>query len=418
MDRTSAGPLLKSAAWLTCAGTQKVLALLESAGKPARVVGGAVRNALLGRPVKDIDIATVATPDEVARLARSAGLTVIETGLAHGTVTVVVDHVSFEVTTLRRDVETDGRHARIMFTDDWREDASRRDFTINALYCDRSGEVYDPLGGLGDIETRHVRFIGSPDDRIEEDYLRILRFFRFSAEYSDGRLDEAGHAACNRLQDGLDAISAERIRSELLRIFVAKSAVPVVRAMDSGGVLSRVLADQPDVRAFAAMCEIEAHCKIPPDPIRRLAALAVHRPGDALKLKERLRLSNIDFDRLAEMIMPNRGYDPAASELLAKAALYRAGPEKFRDGHLLAWARSSVPVNDIGRRERLGLIERWQVPEFPVRGQDVIGLGVSPGPDVGHILASVEDWWIKTGFPEDPMRIAQELGLAVKVTKS
>ncbi len=409
---------LAHAKWLQHSDTRRVLAALEREGQPARVVGGAVRNALLGRPVKDIDIATPVLPDDIVRLAQTAGLKAVPTGIAHGTVTVVVHHTPFEVTTLRRDVETDGRHARVTFTDDWAEDARRRDFTINALYCDSDGNIHDPLGGLTDIAAPRIRFIDHPQDRIREDYLRILRFFRFTADYTSGEPDEAGLAACTELRSGLDQISAERIRSELLRLMTAQGAVRTMTAMTASGILAQVLGSEPDLAAFARAADIEDAIGRVPDAILRLAALAVHLPGDATRLRDRLRLSGLETDRLSHMAMPDRGFDPAVAERYAKAALYRHGPDAFRDGALLAWVRSGAPAKDIGRRERLRLIDRWTVPELPVRGQDVLALGVPAGPSVGSILSQFEDWWIAAEFPSDPARLARELNRLVMVTKA
>jgi poly(A) polymerase len=408
---------IADAPWLACEETRAVLAALQHEGQPARIVGGAVRNALLGRPVKDIDIATPVLPDDIVRLAQGAGLKAVPTGLAHGTVTVVVNQTPFEVTTLRRDVETDGRHATVAFTGDWVEDARRRDFTINALYCDGDGHIHDPLGGLADIAVPRVRFIDDPRDRIREDYLRILRFFRFTAEYTSGEPDAAGLAACTELKSGLDHISAERIRSELLRLMTAPAAVRTLTAMIASGILPQILGSEPDLAAFARAADIEDALGRVPDAVLRLAALAVDRPGDATRLKDRLRLSGLEFDRLSQMAMPERGYDPGTAEREAKAALYRHGADVFRDGLLLAWARSGDPPNHIGRRERLRLIARWPVPELPVRGQDILALGVPSGPLVGVIMSQYEDWWIGEQFPADPERLARELARLVKVTR-
>jgi poly(A) polymerase len=419
MPNSSDAPSLAGAAWLTQPETRAVLAALERGGYPARVVGGAVRNALLGRPVKDIDIATPMLPEDTISVAEQAGLKTIPTGLQHGTVTVIANHTPFEVTTLRRDEETFGRHARVAFTSDWAEDAARRDFTINALYCDAAGVIYDPLGGLADIAEPCIRFINSAKDRIKEDYLRILRFFRFTAEYTNGVPDPDGLAACTALQSGLAKISAERIRSELLRLLAAPAAEPVLAAMATAGLLSNVLGGTADLERFSRLVAIEAALARPGDETLRLGALAVARPGDALRLRDTMRLSNTEYERLSRMVLPDHGYDPGQAELKAKAALYRHGAEAFRDGLLLAWANArDVRADDIGFRERLRLIERWPAPELPVRGQDVMALGVPAGPAVGAILSHFEEWWIAEGFPSDADRLARELQRIAMVTKA
>ena len=264
---------LAEARWLREASTQRVFAAIDSGGFQARAVGGAVRNSLLGLPVTDIDIATTARPEDVMRLARASGLAVIETGLKHGTVTVIANRRPFEVTTLRKDVETHGRHATVAFTDSWSEDACRRDFTINALYCDADGTVHDPLGGLGDLTARRVRFIGDAAERIREDYLRILRFFRFTAQYSEGLPDAAGLAACTRERAGLGRLSAERVRQELVRLLVARGVLDAVMAMREHGILAAVLPAAPRPGLLARLVEIEAGQGLDGDVMLRLAAL-------------------------------------------------------------------------------------------------------------------------------------------------
>ena len=291
LPATATMPSLSDAAWLIAPSTQCVMAVIAAGGFEARAVGGVVRNALFGLPVTDIDIATTAKPQDVMRLARAAGLAVVETGLQHGTVTVIVGHHPFEVTTLRRDVETHGRHATVAFTDDWAEDARRRDFTMNALYCDAGGRLHDPLDGMADLRARRVRFIGQAGERIREDYLRILRFFRFTAQYSDGDYDAAGLQACTRERAGLAQLSAERIRQELVRLLVAPGAVAAIEAMQAHGVLAQVLPFAPRPSLFARVVEIDRGHGLAGDAMVRLAALAVELREDAVRLAEGLRLS-------------------------------------------------------------------------------------------------------------------------------
>jgi poly(A) polymerase len=405
----AAPPSLAGAEWLTRPATRAVFAALAAGGEQARAVGGAVRNALLGRPVTDVDIATTARPEQVLDLAKAAGLAAVPTGVTHGTVTVISDHTPYEVTTLRCDVETFGRHARVTFSRDWTEDAGRRDFTINALYCDADGTVHDPLGGWPDLVTGRVRFIGDARARIREDFLRILRFFRFTAEHARGAPDAAGFAACIAERGGLALLSGERIRAELLRLLAAPRAVESVLAMDEAGILELLIGGPPDLRLFERLAAIEAAIGCAPDPVLRLGALAVMGPGDAVRLQERLRLSREEADKLARAALRDRGFDPATPEHAAKTFLYRHGPEAYREAGLLAWARASDPPEDAARRRRLALPERWRAPQLPVRGADVLALGVPPGPEVGRILADVEAWWIEAGFPSDEERVRAAL---------
>jgi poly(A) polymerase len=410
-------PRLVGAHWLEQPETQAVIRAIAAGGEEARAVGGAVRNALLGRAVKDIDLATPALPETVMRLAERAGLKAIPTGIEHGTVTVVVHHVPFEVTTLRRDIETFGRHARVTFTSDWAEDAGRRDFTINALYAAGDGTIHDPLGGYDDIVHRRVRFIGHAEDRIREDYLRILRFFRFTAEYAQGHPDRAGLEASARLSEGLTQLSRERVRAELLRLLAAPGALPAVASMEQSGILARVLPTTTDVGTLSRLVEIEAILGRPADSILRLGALAARLPGDALKLRDGLRLSASEYERLARMSMRDSGFDPATPVQQAKAFIYRHGPDAYRDGALLAWARSSATTDDAHWSSRASLAERWRPPSLPIRGADVVALGIPQGPDVGRVMASFEEWWMGTDFTTDQSLISDALARCAVVTK-
>ncbi len=404
-------PDLSGAEWLKRAATRMVFAALAADGAQARAVGGAVRNALMGTPVKDVDIATTALPADVMRLATQAGLHAVPTGFEHGTVTIVAKHVPFEVTTLRKDIETFGRHARVTFTTDWTEDALRRDFTMNALYCDPDGAVHDPLGGYRDLMARRVRFIGDARQRIREDYLRILRFFRFLAEYGDGAAPDAdGLAAAVAEKAGLDGLSGERIRAELLRLLEAPGAIAAVRAMYDAGLLQPLLGEPVNVDRLARLAAIEHALARAPDPVLRLAALALDRPGGAASLQQRLRLSGAETVRLARASFRDCAFDPAASERDAQAFLYRHGEQTFSDGALLSWAGSGEAPDNPDRARRVRLPQRWQAPELPVRGADVLALGVSPGPDVGRVIAAFETWWIEQGFPTDAKRVADKLG--------
>ncbi|HRN88501.1 CCA tRNA nucleotidyltransferase [Hyphomicrobium sp.] len=412
-------PSLAGALWLTSPDTRAVLDAIREGGFDARIVGGAVRNALMDAPVKDLDIATTALPDEVVRLAEAAGLRAVPTGVTHGTVTVISGRQPFEVTTLRRDIETFGRHARVTFTTDWAEDAARRDFTINALYCDASGTLHDPLGGYPDLAARRVRFIGSAEDRIREDYLRILRFFRFTAEYADGQPDAAGLDASVALADGLAQLSGERIRAEMLRLLGAPRAVETVSAMAAVGIVDRLTGNRCDVRLFARLAAIETALGLLPDPLLRLAALAGSKPGEARDaLAQRLRLSNAEAERLARVGLPDRAFRPETDEREARVYIYRFGADAFRDGVLMAWAASDAPADDPEWRMRFHLAERWTAPELPVRGSDLLARGLAEGPAIGRVVRAFEDWWITHDFPSDKLQLAKALSDLVKANRN
>jgi poly(A) polymerase len=396
----AAPPSLQDAAWLKRPETVRVLAALSGEGIETRAVGGAVRNALLGREVTEVDLATTAVPKTVMKLVRKAGLKAVPTGIAHGTVTVVADGESFEVTTLRRDVETFGRHATIAFTEDWVEDAQRRDFTLNALYAGADGTLYDPLGGFADLIAGRVRFIGEADARIKEDYLRILRFFRFNAYYSKEPLDASGLAACVRQRDGLAQLSAERVAGELRRILVAPQALAAIEALFDCGLLSGILGSAPRLGRLARLIGIETALGRAPNAALRLAALSVFVTEDAPRLAARFKLSNAEQAMLA-LGAEETFEDALPDENAAKRLAYRLGPERFSLQVLLAWAaRGGAPDNPDWQRA-FSLLERWQAPEFPLRGPDIIALGDFKGPAIGAMLREVERHWIDGGFTED-----------------
>jgi poly(A) polymerase len=385
---------LENAEWLKRKETRAVFEALSAESVETRAVGGAVRNTLLGLPVKEVDLATTAVPERVLSLAENAGLKAVPTGIDHGTVTVIADGVPFEVTTLRRDVETFGRHANVAFTNHWEDDARRRDFTMNALYADRDGRLFDPLGGLGDLLSGRVRFIGNAEARIKEDYLRILRFFRFHAYYGKGEPDEDGLAASLRLRAGLDQLSAERIWGELKRILVAPKAVRAVYALFDYGLLTDLLGGVPRLRRFETLVAIEEGFAIAADAALRLAALAVFVEEDASRLALRLRLSNAEQETLALAARPSEPRLP--TECAAKRALYRLGVEAYRFPVLIAWA-SSAPADNRAWYEAYSLPERWQAPSFPLRGSDFAALGLK-GPEIGHALRRLEQDWLEAGF--------------------
>jgi len=402
---------LTGAEWLHRPGTQAVFAALAARGFAARAVGGAVRNALVGRPVADVDIATDARPEDVMRAAEAAGLKAVPTGLAHGTVTVVADGRPYEITTLRRDVETHGRHATVAFTDDWAEDARRRDFTLNALYCGADGTLLDPLGGYPDLAAHRVRFIGDARQRIREDYLRILRFFRLTADFADGPADADGLAACVRERVGLAILSAERVRAELLRLLGAPRAAEIAGLMQDYGLLPAVLGAAPRPRLLARLAAIEAALGLAPDPVLRMAALAVEVEEDAERLRDRLRLSNGETAKLARAAGRGAGIGPPSPEARARAWLYRHGAAAYRERVLLDWTRSAAPPDSEPWRRRFALPDRWRPPRFPVTGADVLAQGIPAGRRVGAILRALEEWWIAADFAAD------EAGLRARLAK-
>ena len=386
-------------AWLNDGGLPRLLAVLDRDGEEARAVGGAVRNALLAMPVGEVDVATTAVPEEVVRRVTAAGFKAVPTGIEHGTVTVVIDSVPFEVTTLRRDVETDGRHAKVAFGRDWKIDAERRDFTINALSASRDGAVFDHAGGLGDLAQRRVRFIGEPKKRIEEDYLRVLRFFRFHAAYGEGALDADGLAACIAARAGLAQLSRERVRMEFVKLLVAPRARVVLEAMADAGLLGLLLAGVPNGTHLAAMVAIEHALAMPADAMRRLAALAVLVAEDAERLWQKLRLSNAEHAQLAAMAEGWRRISPALSEHQQQALLYRLGTNVFADQAMLGWARSGAGADDKNWHALATLPQRWTAPIFPIKAADLMARGVEKGPRLGTALAAAEKAWVAAGFP-------------------
>jgi poly(A) polymerase len=402
MSAASARLTRDKAPWLFEGAVPKLLGVLHADGEEARVVGGAVRNALLGLEVKEVDLATTAVPDVVVKRVTAAGMHAVPTGIEHGTVTVVINEKPFEVTTLRRDVETDGRHAVVKFGRDWQADALRRDFTINAMSADRDGQVFDFTGGMKDIEARHVRFIGDPAARIREDYLRVLRFFRFHAAYSDGGLpDMAGLAACIRAREQLVSLSRERVRSELLKLLLAQHATPTLATMSETGILVDVLAGVPWLASFSNIAKAEADYDLEPDAARRLAALAVRVREDGERLRERLRLTNDETRRLRTMAEQWRQIAPAMGPVARRAVLYRVGADNYRDRVLLALSRADDKTDEAGWSELYALPDEWAVPKCPFTAQHFIDKGVKKGPALGSILARAETSWIESGFPEE-----------------
>jgi len=377
---------LPPAPWREDPDLGRLIAALE----PARVVGGAVRDTLLGLPVSDLDVATVHAPEESRRRIVAAGYKAVPTGMAHGTVTAVLPTGPVEVTTLRRDVETDGRHAVVAFTDDWQADAARRDFTINALSADPiAGDIHDYFGGLDDLKQGHVRFIGEPLQRIAEDHLRILRFFRFHARFGEGTPDAAGLAACIARANDLMALSRERIAQELIKLLAVPDPAPTMRLMIEQGILTPVL-PEIDLGGVERLERLVALDSAMPDPIRRLAALLPENPATAEQIAARLKLSNAQRKRLAIAVDTSLPLD-------ARPLAYRFGLESARDRLLL-----------VGKPEALRDLQDWQPPRLPLSGGVLIARGLPQGPVVAATMVNIERRWIEAGFPEQIDAIVAE----------
>jgi len=397
--------VLSDAPWLRSGPAARVLSLLNGHGEEARVVGGAVRNALLNIPIGDIDIATTALPDEVVRRARAAGIKCVPTGIDHGTVTLVIDAEPFEVTTLREDTETFGRKAKVAFGRDWVRDAERRDFTINGLSVDAGGVVHDHVGGLADVAAKRVRFIGDAGQRIAEDYLRILRFFRMHAAYAAGEPDRTGYLACIAGRAGLASLSAERVRMEILKLVVAEGAFVAVLAMAEAGLLLPIFGGVTYTGPFAAMIEAERELGLAPNAVRRLAALTVAVTEDARRVAARIRLSNAEAKALDSM--GHRWWRFAGKdEARARQLLYRLGEDPYRDRLMLAWARAGDGNGSARWRELATLPQRWSAPKFPLKAADFISRGIAEGPVLGHVLTLAEDAWLAADFPLDRSTLA------------
>ncbi|MBF0561212.1 MAG: CCA tRNA nucleotidyltransferase [Alphaproteobacteria bacterium] len=413
--------------WMTAPATRAVMAAL---GNNARFVGGCVRDSVLGRPVKDVDIATPEPPEQVMALLVRAGIKAVPTGLRHGTVTAVVEGRPFEVTTLRKDVSCDGRHAEVEFTDDWVADAARRDFTINAMSADSSGAIYDPFNGLRDLADRRVRFVGNPRQRITEDVLRLLRFFRFFAYYGKPPPEAAALAACRIMAPRLKDLSGERVQGELLKILMAPDPGSVFLLMQGERVLDAVLPEAADFGRLRVLSWLETRgIQVPgveADAIRRLAALVKADATGVAALSTRLRLSNRQRERLAGLVVvppefrPTPDMDPRAY----RRALRQLGAERMRDLTLIAWAERkalSLCANSAETEVWLGLLSLahdWSPVTLPVKGQDVVRLGVPAGPAVGHFLEAAEQWWESTDYRANRAEVLKCLRLLVGSDRS
>jgi poly(A) polymerase len=384
-----------TAKWLKEPALQRVFAIIAAAGGDARVAGGAVRNAIMGEPVGDVDLATTLSPHKVTEVFVSAGHSVYPTGIDHGTVTVVIDHRSFEITTLRRDVSTDGRRAVVSFTDDWMQDALRRDFTMNALYCDAAGKIFDYTNGYDDILRNRIMFVGVASRRIKEDYLRILRYFRFMAVYPNLKADTTGLAACIKLKSGLRTLSAERLAQEMFKLLVGPKAVTVLKMMAVNKVLKNIIPYTDDFRVVG---------RLPADPLLRAFVLA----KDPKALREDWRLSNDQTKRI-ETLLDIPAPSPKLRENEQRRILYAFGAQAWIDSVSVAWARSHVPLSDPAWKRMLTLPRRWPMPVFPVSGRDLIDIGHVPGPAMGLDLKQLEERWIASDFKPTKQDLLESL---------
>ena len=394
--------------WMAWPETLAVVAALAAKGTEVRFVGGCVRDSLIDRPVRDIDIATPDRPEQVLALLAAAGVRAIPTGIAHGTVTAVVGERKYEITTLRRDVETDGRHARVAFTDDWGADAARRDFTINALYCRPDGAIYDPFEGIPDLAAGRVRFIGDASARIDEDVLRLLRYFRFYAWYGRPPADVDALAACRANASRLATLSGERLYAEFMKILASPDPAGACVMMQGEHVLAALLPEAQWIGRLRALSFLEsrglARATVRPDPLRRLAALIEADGAQIAAIAERFKLSRAEAERLSDLVAtvdrPAAGMDAAA----ARRLLHGLGADRFRDRVLLHWAA----VRDRGEHghardtrlwtDLLDQADAWVPQPLPVDGKDVVARGIQPGPRVGEILILLETWWQDSDF--------------------
>ena len=402
--------------WMKAPATLRVIAALKAKGAEVRFVGGCVRDALLGRAVKDIDIATHDAPEIVMALLADAGIEAIPTGISHGTVTAVLGKDHFEITTLRRDVETDGRRARVAFTEDWAADAARRDLTINAIFAAPDGALYDPFGGLEDLKAGRIRFVGDARTRIQEDVLRLLRFFRFYVHYGKPPMDEGARAACRALAPLLPTLSGERVAAETLKLLAAADPAPTLALMQEDGIVAQFLPEAGDLAVLRALVTVEG-LGAGADPWRRLASLIDPARGEtgARAIAERWHVSTQERARLMQLACAEPGIDAETSEAARRRLLYRLGARLFQDRALLAWAREIAAHGPSSRRAaeswqaHLAAASAWTPVTLPASGKDALALGIPEGPEIGRLIAALEAWWIAEDFRPDRAKCLEKL---------
>ena len=392
------------------------MSVLQSCGAEARFVGGCVRDTLLNRPIKDIDIATTAMPEQVIELLIKNQIRAIPTGLEHGTITAVFEQQPFEITTLRRDIKTDGRHAVVQFTDNWQQDAERRDFTMNALSADMQGTIYDYVDGYDDALTGNVRFIGDAETRIKEDVLRILRFYRFFALYGVGKANESARSACQKAAPTLPSLVRERVQQEILSLFEANEPLDAIEMMRDDEILVYCMPEAEDFDQLANLLAIEVLLTphwplfILPNAALRLSALLSKCPRKISTVAVRLKLSKSLRNRLLALIDMTRS---APDQYGLEKCLYEIGSESTRDLLLLNWAKSGLPSN---HQMLLSAAANWKKPTFPLTGQDVLATGTPAGQMVGTILKRIDDWWVQEDFKPNRIKCLAKLQAIISHT--
>ena len=401
-----------SAPWMTTPATRAVVEALTADGADVRFVGGCVRDALLGRESDDIDIGTPDPPERVLALLENAGIQTrtVPRGIEHGTVTALAGGERYEITTLRRDERTDGRHAEVAFTDDWREDAARRDFTINAMSATPDGALFDYFGGQEDLAAGRVRFVGDPATRIAEDHLRILRFFRFHAWYGRDEPDETALAACKDAAHTIPSLSAERVQAEMLKLLAARDPLPAVTAMQEVRVLAVLLPEAQETTHLARLIQVDKTVG-GPDSIRRLAALIAGSDGVSA-VAERWRLAGEDGMRLSTLVELLESLTTEIDDLALRRLIYRLGKTQPGDVALFGFVAERNEGDEAWRRV-LETLEAWKPPTLPVSGADVLALNIPEGPEVGRLLSAVEEWWIERDFAPDRAALLEKLDALV-----
>ncbi|MFD2204285.1 CCA tRNA nucleotidyltransferase [Kiloniella antarctica] len=395
---------LERQSWMEATATRRVMDALRAGGQDVRFVGGCVRDSLVGREIKDIDIATPDRPEVVITLLENAGIKAIPTGMDHGTITAVCNHKVFEITTLRLDVETDGRHAKVIFTDSWVEDAARRDLTMNALSANLEGVVYDPFDGVKDLREKRIRFVGDAVTRIEEDALRLLRFFRFQAWYGGDDIDAVGLEAARKKAPLLKGLSAERIHSELMRLLAAPDPGSVLKHMLDNNIFTTFLPEVVTTDIFDAFIKLEGRC----DPLVRLVALTMVAnktmgcPKDTIfSIPDRLRFSTAEKEHFLSLVRPAYNINSKIDDATFREAIYRIGSGLVSDLLRLSMARTGEGFGNQKALELSRKIESWQPVFFPLQGRDLIKAGFKPGPKMGRLLKITEQWWIEQAFVPD-----------------
>lgn len=398
-------------AWLTSDPVNQLFAAFPD--QSLRFVGGCIRNALLGHKVADIDLATSLEPDAVEAALDAAGLKSVPTGKAHGTITAIIHKIPYEITSLRNDVETDGRRAVVSFTTDWSADAVRRDFTMNALYADQTGQIFDPTGaGLADLDSLKLRFVGEPQARVSEDYLRILRYFRFMAAYlGDAKLDKSALEACRKGRAGLKKLSGERVWKELKALLSTRNPVRAFQTMLTHDILETLLPEATNVDGLALLVSLERREAIKPDPLLRLMALCAREPLQVLLLSARLKMSKEETTRLKNWVEDSTALDPFGQDRDMRAAIYTAGRQTVMDRARLRAAGEEDPIKSSRWMSLVDLAMGWTPPEFPISGQDLKDAGIEDGPDMGRLLKALKALWVRSGFSADREKLLNALTL-------